>query len=85
MNNRQRKWFDIGTTAWAITLLVVFVIYLSTSAAYAGPRRGEEGLDCYIACEFECEEEGGCDDYWDNSGDGCFVGCREGVARYLPC
>ena len=80
MIKRKKTWFDIGTAIWAIALLVTALIYVGSSPAFAG---GED-LDCYLACEVECEEDGGCDDYWEGRS-GCYVGCREGVSRYLPC
>ena len=75
----RRNWFDVGTTVWAISLLVAATLWMAGPAfAYAG------GTDCFGACQAYCEDMGGCDTYIPG-GPNCPVECMDGTSETLPC
>lgn len=80
VSTRTRKWFDIGTTVWAIALLVVAIIYLTTTPAFARSR----GWDCDTVCSVACSENDGCARYYE-AGWGCGVECRDGETYTVIC
>ena len=51
----RNNWFDVGTAAWAIALVVMGALWI-TAPAFAQ----EGGEDCWEACSLACEDEGGC-------------------------
>jgi len=71
----KRNWFDIATTLWAVTLVVVAVMWVS-APAFAG---GGGGVDCMGSCVElrKCRGEGGCETA-DYSGGECFGECGDG-------
>ena len=79
MSTRTRKWFDIGTTVWAIALLVAAIIYLTATPAFA-----DDGWDCMLVCSTACNENDGCARAYEASW-GCGVECRDGATFTVPC
>jgi len=73
----KRNWFDIATTLWAVTLVVVAVMWVS-APAFAGRGRGG-GIDCMGSCVElrKCRGEGGCETA-EYSGGECFGECGDG-------
>jgi len=79
VSTRTRKWFNIGTTVWAIALLVAAIIYLTATPAFA-----DDGWDCMLVCSTACNENDGCARYYEG-GWGCGVECRDGETYTVIC
>lgn len=75
----RRNWFDIGTMAWAISLLIVGILWVATPA-FAGE---EEDGDCGVVCAVACDENDGCESYIPGAG-GCEVFCEDGTHYRCP-
>ena len=75
----RRNWFDIGTMAWAISLLIVGILWVATPAFAAE----EEDGDCGVVCSVACDENDGCESYIPGAG-GCEVFCEDGTHYRCP-
>jgi hypothetical protein len=82
VSTRTKKWFDIGTTIWAIALLVAAIIYLTATPAFAD--RGGGGWDCMLVCSVACDGNDGCRRFYEG-GWGCGVECRDGETYTVIC
>ena len=72
----RNNWFDVGTAAWAIALVVVGTLWITAPAFADG-----EGVDCWDWCSAECEGEGGCATVAP-PGRPCWGTCESGLTVY---
>ena len=80
MNNR-RKWFEIVTVIWAMTLVVLGAIHLT-----AGDAEARGWVDCGASCGVYCGAVGsGCANYYTMQGCGCMVYCSNGMGAQIYC
>ncbi len=75
----RRNWFDIGTMVWAISLLVVSILWVATPA-FADR---DHNVDCGMVCSVACDEADGCESYIPGRG-GCEVYCEDGTHYRCP-
>ncbi len=75
----RRNWFDVGTMVWAISLLIVGILWVATPAVAAE----EEGVDCGMVCNVACDDDDGCESYIPGAG-GCDVYCENGTHHRCP-
>ena len=75
----KRNWFDIATTLWAITLVIVAVTWVATPVFAGG------GPNCIGVCVEEglWEDEGGCKTA-EYEGGQCGGDCRDGGEWTCP-
>ena len=69
----RNNWFDVGTAAWAIALVVMGTLWMTAAPAFA--QRGEE--DCWDVCEATCGGLGGCETIGAGGGP-CWGTCGNG-------
>ena len=77
----RRRWFDIGTMVWAISLLVVAILWVATPAF--AHEWGDDDVDCGMVCSVACDENDGCESYIPGRG-GCEVYCEDGTHYRCP-
>ena len=77
----RRKWFDIGTMVWAISLLVVAILWVATPAI--AQEWEDDDVDCGMVCSVACDENDGCESYIPGRG-GCEVYCEDGTHYRCP-
>ena len=47
----RRNWFDVGTMVWAISLLIVGILWVATPAFATA----DVGVDCGMVCSVGCD------------------------------
>lgn len=75
----RRNWFDIGTMVWAISLLIVGILWVATPAF----AKEVGDVDCGMVCSVACDSSDGCESYIPSRG-GCDVYCVDGTHFRCP-
>jgi len=76
----KRNWFNIVTTAWAITLVLVATTWFVAPAFAFG-----DDVDCTGVCADYCGENGSDCDYAYYASGYCDVFCDSGLSRSVLC
>lgn len=80
MSTKRRRFFEIATVAWAVALVILGAIHLTSGTAHAD----DDWLDCGRACSVACGRAG-CESVYDWFGCGCTVYCEDGSVGDVVC